>query len=58
MENNNSKLKNLLVKTYSYKISNDYKKAIDCYDQVLQIDLKYTEALNYKEIAYYNLKKY
>ena len=46
------------MKAYSYKISNDYKSAIDCYDQVLKIDPKYTDALNYKGIAYYNLKKY
>ena len=47
-----------MVKAHSYIISYDYKRAIDCYDQVLQIDPKYTDALNYKGIAYYNLKKY
>ena len=52
MKNNN------WMKTHSYKINNDYKSAIDCYDQVLQIDPKYTEALSCKGIAYLYLEEY
>jgi len=36
----------------SYYHSNDYKKAIDCYDQILQIYPKDTDILNNKGSAY------
>ena len=58
MENNNTRVQNFMVKAHSYKISYDYKRAIDCYDQVLQIDPKYIEALSCKGNAYLKLKKY
>ena len=40
MENNNSRVQNFMVKANSYIISYDYKRALDCYDYVLQIDPK------------------
>ena len=52
MENNISRVINFMVKGHSYKINNDYLCAIDCYDQVLQIDPKYKDALYCKGIAY------
>ena len=42
----------------SYFVSKNFEKAIDFYDQVLQIDSKFTEALNNKGVAYDNLKEY
>ena len=44
MENIDSMVQNFMVKAQSYKISYDYVKAIDCYDLVLKIDPKYTDA--------------
>ena len=41
MENNNSRLEKLMEKAKSYCSSNDYKKAINCYNEVLQIDPKH-----------------
>ena len=48
----------IMEKAKSYKISNDYKNAIDCYDEILQIEPKYINALNSKVIVYKNLKEY
>jgi len=56
MENNNTRVQNFMVEAHSYKISYDYKRAIDCYDQVLQIDPNYTDALYNKGNAYHNLE--
>ena len=52
MVNNNTRVQNFMVEAHSYKISYDYKRAIDCYDQVLQIDPEYKDALYLKGIAY------
>ena len=41
MEINNSKLEKLMEKAKSHCKSNDFKKAIDCFDKVLQIDPKH-----------------
>ena len=41
MENNDSKLEKLMEKAKSYCRSKNYKKAIDCFDKVLQIDPKH-----------------
>ena len=38
MENNNSRLEKLMNKAKSYCRNNKYKKAIDCYNEILQID--------------------
>ena len=48
----------IMEKAKSYKISNDYKNAIDCYDEVLQIDPKDVNALKNTGIAYNNLEEY
>ena len=37
MENNNSRLNNIIEKANSYYRRNDYKGAVHCYDQALQI---------------------
>ena len=58
MENNNSRVQNFMRKADSYIINYDYKRAIDCYDKVLQIDPKYTVALYNKGNAYHNLEEY
>ena len=58
MENIDSMVQNFMVKAQSYKITYDYRRAIDCYNQVLQIDPKYTMALSCKGNAYLILKKY
>ena len=58
MENNYSRLQNLIEKGNSYFSNKDYKKAIDCFNKVLLIDSKDTDALNNKGAAYSNLKEY
>ena len=45
MENNNSRVQNLMVQAHSYIIRYDFKRAIDCIDKVLQIDPKNINAL-------------
>ena len=45
MKNNDSILHYLMEKGNSYNRNKDYKFAIDCYDKVLQINPKYTDAL-------------
>ena len=40
MKNNNSRLQNLRDKANFYLCSNDYKRAIEFYNKVLQIDPK------------------
>ena len=47
-----------MVKAYHFIISEDYKRAIDCYDQESQIDPKNINALNSKGNAYNVLKEY
>ena len=39
MDNNNSKLEKLMKKAKSFCRSNKYVKAIDCYDEVIQITM-------------------
>ena len=56
MENNNSRLQNLMEKAVYHEIRNEYKCAIYCYYQVLQIDPKNINALNNMGFAYYNFK--
>ena len=58
MENNNSRLENLMEQGNSYKRSKEYKRAIDCYDRVLLKDPKDTYALIMKGSAYDDLKEY
>ena len=58
MKNNDSILQNLMDKAKYYKTIKNYKKAIDCFDKVLQIDPKDINVLNSKGIAYKNLKEY
>ena len=58
MGNNNSRVHNFMVQAHSYIISYDFKRAIDCLDNVLQIDPKNINALNSKGNAYYYLKEY
>ena len=55
MENIDSMVQNFMVKAQSYKITYDYRRAIDCYNQVLKIDPKHIDALNNKGFAYYIL---
>ena len=45
-------------KGLAYYNLEEYKKAINCYDQVLQIDPKNIDTFNYKGLAYNNLKEY
>ena len=45
-------------KGVAYYYLKEYYKAIDCIDQVLQLDPKHTDALNNKGLIYYNLKEY
>ena len=58
MVNNNTRVQNFMMKANSYTISYDYKGAINCYDQVLQIDPKNINALFNKGIAYLYLEEY
>ena len=58
MRNNISRLQNFMEQGNSYYVGKNFEKAIDFYDRVLQIDPKFTEALNNKGVAYNNLNKY
>lgn len=58
MKNNISRLQNIMEQGNSYYVGKNFEKAIDFYDRVLQIDPKFTEALNNKGVAYNNLNKY
>ena len=58
MRNNISRLQNFMEQGNSYYVVKNFEQAIDFYDRVLQIDPKFTEALNNKGVAYNNLNKY
>ena len=58
MKNSNSELKNLFEKGKSYRSNKEFKLAVDCFDQVLEIDPKHISALFNKGNAYVDLKEY
>ena len=43
-------------KGITYRILNEYKKAIECYDLAVKLDPKYKEALNNKGFCLNELK--
>ena len=55
MGNKESKLQNLKELSNSYIESNQFERAVICYEKVLQIDPKDTSALNNMGLAYINL---
>ena len=58
MENNNSRLQELMKEAITYYVSNDNKCAIDCFEKVLQIDPKHINALAFKGASYNDNKEY
>ena len=58
MENNNSILKDLMVKSSSYIDLDEYKKAIECNDCAIKIDPKFKQAYFNKGFAYYQLNEF
>ena len=58
MESKSSKLENLWEEGNYYCSNKEFKRAVDCYNQVLQIDPKDTDALNNKGLSYNDLKEY
>ena len=58
MGNNDSRINDLWEEANSYHDSKEYKKEIDCCDQLLKIDPKNIRALNEKGVAYNYLKEH